>query len=134
MYCPYCGKEVHDQAVICVHCGKALTEKMKTASVHTVTSSFPTKAFEKLAKKLKTGFMFFLISGILSIMVEILYLIARNSGSPFVDYYETSMYRVYEVVSYIFALFQPVLNILGFVLIIVGLSAFIAELQKSNNR
>lgn len=28
--CPFCTEEIHEQAVVCVHCGKALSLKKKT--------------------------------------------------------------------------------------------------------
>ncbi|MCM1577438.1 MAG: zinc ribbon domain-containing protein [Ruminococcus sp.] len=32
MYCRNCGKEIHDEAVVCVHCGVATGKSMNTVT------------------------------------------------------------------------------------------------------
>lgn len=32
MFCPKCGKEVEDDADVCVHCGRALNQNIRTAN------------------------------------------------------------------------------------------------------
>lgn len=34
MYCPKCGKEVNDDAVVCIHCGRSLKEEKPANPEH----------------------------------------------------------------------------------------------------
>lgn len=36
MYCKYCGKEINDKAVMCVHCGRMLSGSFSTGSTQRV--------------------------------------------------------------------------------------------------
>ncbi len=35
MFCPKCGKEIQDEAVVCVHCGRQVKEDPKTKDYNT---------------------------------------------------------------------------------------------------
>ncbi len=39
-YCPHCGKEVNDEAVVCIHCGCSIKQDLNQAPAVQDASSF----------------------------------------------------------------------------------------------
>lgn len=124
MNCPYCGKEVHDQAVLCVHCGKSLTQKPEVASVSNSAASTLESAFEKLAKKVKTALALLLIRGVFALISSIFYVIVYIAE-------DSSLYDIYAVVTNIIPSISNIIYLICIVIAISGLSAFIIEIKKN---
>ena len=97
MFCRHCGKEINDEAVICVHCGCAVTPRAKPAENTTTTVTQP-----NAKDKLVAGLLALLLGGIGvhkfylgEIGMGILYLLFCWTGIPaIVGMIEGIMYLV----------------------------------------
>lgn len=89
-YCSTCGKEIHDAAVICPHCGcptANYTETQKTNKVHTHSSYYP--ELKEYAGKVSSIYVLSILSLVLcmgiGIIFSIINLIRINTLKPFTN-------------------------------------------------
>ena len=128
MNCPYCGEVVHDQAVLCVHCGKSLSEKAVSPSVGGAPSTLE-NAFEKLAGKVKTALTLLLINGVISLISTVFYEIVKIVEDEY--YYDSVLYKIYEVATNILSPVTSIIYLLCLVIAISGVSVFVVELKNN---
>ncbi|MDE7136266.1 MAG: hypothetical protein K2N91_06510 [Muribaculaceae bacterium] len=103
--CPYCGGEIMIVAKKCKHCGKWLDESYNSADHEIETTPQSYEAVENETPQSETNNKFFLIAGVLGIILIIIIICSGlNKKSNQVsevpgDYIEDQVYPVEEVVA-----------------------------------
>ena len=79
MFCKQCGKEIHDQAVVCVHCGCAVDgAKIPQRNQHAEQSPDHAKLLE-IEKDANSIFLFGILSLVLSLGIGLIFQIINFS-------------------------------------------------------
>lgn len=74
-YCHYCGKQIADEAVICVNCGRTVP----TAAANPVLN---TQGKKTPAEPDAPSFIYALVGFVLPLVGIILYFVEKESGAP----------------------------------------------------
>lgn len=122
MFCPNCGKEIHNEAVMCVHCGTMTGTGIMTDSepeYGAVMPSVDIPAVTAKRKKLKIVLMIVCILGMLQVPLAMLWdLISLGQG--FSSGFYTTSYGILELLLWIVPeLFTSVVAAVSFVLIML---------------
>ncbi len=135
-FCTKCGKEIHDDAVICIGCG------CKTEGFHTVATNKTNELLNTLSQRIHTDAIIWIVIGVLQIVTGIFFIVGiwniavavndlkyskdvLNNPVGIVDRYEPVAMPIIIFVCNL--VFGGVIGIVGSIYYFIALRGFVME-------